>query len=273
MSWTTVSNLDDGFQYGSFDARAAAVMVVEDHDFAEVEKPQREEESGDLPGSEDPNVYVPFRKTEYSTYAAIKYAKTYFNKTNSVFGASDANCQNFASQCVWEGLRADCGGSSTSRTAIPAVSTALVGSNVRNVWCRNQYSTFYNSYYLNWGWDNVNGFMKIIWRSDYTQAGPQGYYWLGVAKASAGDVIMYDKEGSRGVDSGDYDHAMFVTQVTGTYGSRGVSNMFIAANTKPTNSAYMPLAEYSSCSASCYATAHIVDGYYQVAEIEYPPTQ
>lgn len=278
--WTVVSvksnqanELDDGFQYGSFDARAAAVMVVEDHDFAVVEKPQREVESGDLPGSEDPNVYVPFRKTEYSTYAAIKYAKTYFNKTNSVFGASDANCQNFASQCVWEGLRADCGGSSTSRTAIPAVSTALVGSNVRNVWCRNQYSTFYNSYYLNWGWDNVNGFMKIIWRSDYTQAGPQGYYWLGLAKASAGDVIMYDKQGSRNVDSGDYDHAMFVTQVTGTYGSRGVSNMFIAANTNPTNSAYEPLAEYSSCSASCYATAHIVDGYYQVAEIEYPPTQ
>ena len=97
--WTVVSvksnqanELDDGFQYGSFDARAAAVMVVEDHDFAVVEKPQREVESGDLPGSEDPNVYVPFRKTEYSTYAAIKYAKTYFNKTNSVFGASVEDC-------------------------------------------------------------------------------------------------------------------------------------------------------------------------------------
>lgn len=51
---------------------------------------------------------------------------------------------------------------------------------------------------------------------------------------------------------------------TGTSGSRGVSNIYIAANTAPTTSAYMPLAQYCSYSASCFATAHITGGYYRI---------
>ena len=125
--------------------------------------------------------------------------------------------------------------------------------------------TYYgDKYWLNWGWDNVNGFLKIIWLSDHTISGPQGYYWLGLAKACVGDVIIWDTAGTRSVDSGTYDHAMVVTRTTGTVGSRGVSNFCIAANSSSTTSAYMPLAQYCSYSASCFAAAHITGGYYYI---------
>ena len=110
----------------------------------------------------------------------------------------------------------------------------------------------------------VNGFLKIIWLSDHTISGPQGYYWLGLAKACVGDVIIWDTAGTRSVDSGTYDHAMVVTRTTGTVGSRGVSNFCIAANSSSTTSAYMPLSQYCSYSASCFATAHITGGYYYI---------
>lgn len=204
-----------------------------------------------------------YQTTSYSPSAAVRYAAKYYNKTNSLFGASAANCQNFASQCVWAGLLSGCGGSGTSTTAFPAVSTAWTGSDSENVWCRNQYTTYYGgSDWLNWAWDNVNGFMKLIWISDHT--GPQGYYWYGLEKACVGDVIIWDTTGTRSVTDGTFQHAMVVTRATGTYGSRTVSNLCVAANTSPTTSAYMSLAQYGNYSSSCFATAHITGGYYKI---------
>lgn len=247
----------DGFVYDSFDAHAAALAVVGDHDFSTMEKPTNTNNTATTTAT--------YQTTSYSSTAAVNYAKQYYNKTNSLFGASSSNCQNFASQCVWAGLLSGCGASGTSTTAFPAVSTAWTGTNSTNVWCRNQYTTYYgDKYWLNWGWDNVNGFLKIIWLSDHTISGPQGYYWLGLAKACVGDVIIWDTAGTRSVDSGTYDHAMVVTRTTGTVGSRGVSNFCIAANSSSTTSAYMPLAQYCSYSASCFATAHITGGYYYI---------
>ena len=247
----------DGFVYDSFDAHAAALAVVGDHDFSTMEKPTNTNNTATTTAT--------YQTTSYSSTAAVNYAKQYYNKTNSLFGASSSNCQNFASQCVWAGLLSGCGASGTSTTAFPAVSTAWTGTNSTNVWCRNQYTTYYgDKYWLNWGWDNVNGFLKIIWLSDHTISGPQGYYWLGLAKACVGDVIIWDTAGTRSVDSGTYDHAMVVTRTTGTVGSRGVSNFCIAANSSSTTSAYMPLAQYCSYSASCFAAAHITGSYYYI---------
>lgn len=253
----------DGFTYEAFDAHAAAVAAMEDHDFSEVEKEHR-----GIRSNMGVRSIMTYQTTAYSTSNAISYAASHYNSINSLFGGnlntSGNNCQNFASQCVWAGLLSGCGASGTSTTARPAVPTSFVGSNAPNVWCRNQYTTYYSHYTNNWAWDNVNGFIRLIWASDHTQSGPQGYYWFGLAKACAGDVITWDTDGTRDVANGTYDHAMFVTQVTGTYGSRGVSNMFIAANSKPTTSAYLPLVQYCSYSANKFATSHITGGYYNI---------
>ena len=264
-SWRIVSaktslpnEQEEDFTYQAFDAHAAALSAKQDHSFAEAGQPAEAKRSTTSPRAA-------YQTTRYDPVAAVNYAKKYYNKTNSMFGASKANCQNFASQCVWAGLLSGCGSSGTSTTAFPAVSTAWTGSNSENVWCRNQSTTYYGDrYWLNWGWDNVNSFLKLIWISDHTLSGPQGYYWFGLSKACVGDVIIWDTSGARDVNNGTYDHAMVVTRVTGTEGSRGVGNICVAANTNPTTSAYMPLAQYCSYSASCFATAHITGGYYKI---------
>lgn len=268
-SWRIVSattsmpdEQSDGFTYGAFDAHAAATAVKNDRSFTAVEKSVASTQEQ----TAEPDVLTVYKTTAYSSSAAISYAAKYYNKTNSLFGASDANCQNFASQCVWAGLLAGCNNAAgTSTTALPAVSMSYTGSNSKNVWCRNQYTTYYgDKYYLNWAWDNVNGFLKLILISDHSISGPQGYYWYGLANACAGDVISWDTAATRNVDNGDYEHSMFVTKANGTYGSRGVGDLFIAANTNPTTSAYQPLASYTSLSASYFATAHITGGYYKL---------
>ncbi len=109
----------------------------------------------------------------YNTTKAVNYAKSYYNTSNSVFGYTSSNdCQNFASQCVWAGL----GGSGSSSTARPAVSTALVGSSAFNVWCRNQSTTYWQNidWRYDWSWDNVSGFMNLMLNSTSSAEGPYG---------------------------------------------------------------------------------------------------
>lgn len=251
----------DSFAYAAFDAHAAALSAVRSPAVvASVEEPTATTTVA------DPNAVAQFTVTGYSVSSAVSYAAKYYNKTNSLFGANGANCQNFASQCVWAGLLAGCNATGTSITALPAVSTSRNSSSLPTIWCHNQCSTYYSNYNLNWAWDNVNGFLKLIKMSDHTQEGPQGYYWTDLKKASAGDVIAWDTAGKKNLDNADYDHAMFVTKVTGTYGSRTTANIFIAANTKQSATAYMPLPEYGpNIPENCYAMAHITGGNYRLS--------
>lgn len=250
------------FTYAAFDAHAAATAVVR----GTVSTESTETEVSVVAPNDEVSAVAPFSVTGYSVSSAVSYAAKYYNKTNTLFGANDANCQNFASQCVWAGLLAGCNATGTSITALPAVSTSRNSSSLPTIWCHNQYSTAYGNYNLNWAWDNVNGFLKLIQVSDHTQEGPQGYYWTDLKKVSAGDVIAWDTSGRKSLDYADYDHAMFVTKVTGTYGSRTTANIFIAANTDPTDSAYMPLPQYgTNIPESCYAMAHITGGNYRLS--------
>lgn len=196
----------------------------------------------------------PYDLRSYSTQKAIEYAAKWYNATNPVFGASGSNCQNFSSQCIWAGLH---GGNTlpSQSTAWPALSTSSVGTNAPNVWCRNQPTTYYSEFYFNWAWDNVGGFTKLIQTSNAHRLGPIGTVSTGLSNVEAGDEIAYDDEGSPAANT--VDHAMFVTSVTGSKGSRGTANVKIAANTSPTNSAYQSLITYSSFAASYYLTIHI----------------
>jgi hypothetical protein len=196
----------------------------------------------------------------YTVSDAVSYAEEHYDDTsNPVFGFTDGNdCQNFASQCVWAGL----GGSGTNPTARPAVSTGLVGGNAFNVWARNQCTTYYQEYYFNWAWDNVDGFMKLMTASTTSAEGPYGnsYYTNAISSAEAGNVLSVNWYGT--ASEGSMSHAMFITAVTGTAGSRTKDNIKIAAHTSATNSAYQVLSSYTSAPIANFGRSVIWRGYY-----------
>ena len=252
------------FTYDAFDGCAAALAVKNSQDYAV------HVESAELTGASTatPSATPSFTIPGYSRTAAVNYAKQYFNTANSKFTFMDGeNCQNFAAQCVWAGLLSGCGANGSSITAIPAISTSRSGSDAPNLWCHNQCTTYYSHYTNNWMWDNVNGFLRLIYESNYKQEGPQGGYYFGLAQACDGDVIIVDFQGTRSYSTGSYDHAMVVTKATGTAGSRGPANLFVAANTSATTSAYQPLTEYCGYSSEYFGTAHIIEGYYILIEM------
>lgn len=219
-------------------------------------------------GMKDPGASIESLYTwTYNVGVAINYAENYYNSINPLFGQAAEDCQNFASQCVWAGLR---GGyaDAQDRTAIPAVSTSYVGSDAPNVWCRNQSTTYNFSYFGHkWAWDNVCGFAELIERSSSSVIGPFGNTHYGnLLYASEGDVISWDANGSPSGTT--MDHAMFVTSATGTVGYRTKSDLKIAAHNSSTNSAYQTLTSYAppSYTDSYFATSVIGWGYYDVAQ-------
>ena len=207
-------------------------------------------------------------KWTYSTSDAVDYAvspyKDSSNKDN-IFGFTTGNdCQNFASQCVWAGL----GGSGSSTSARPAVSSSVAGSDGPNLWHRNNATTCYESstYWLNWTWDNVRGFANMMVKSTSGKEGPLGntQYSGYFGYANVGNVLSVDWDGNPSRDT--LDHAMFVTEVSGTSGSRTTSQVKVAAHTSPTNSAYETVANYTGMSSSAFARVVINSGYYSTTQ-------
>lgn len=253
--------LETGFSYTPIDvnSRVSAVLTA----------PQEIASEDNL---DDENIAVPaaasLNKWTYSTSDAVDYAVAHYkdNKTgDSIFGfTSGTDCQNFASQCVWAGL----GGSGSSTSARPAVSTAVAGSNGPNVWQRNIATTCYssNTYWLNWTWDNVRGFANMMAVSTSTKEGPYGntQYSGKFGYASVGNVLSVDWDGDPSRDT--LDHAMFVTEVSGTSGSRTTSQVKVAAHTSPTNSAYQTVSSYTGMPASAFARVVINYGYYSTVQ-------
>lgn len=204
-------------------------------------------------------------KWYYSVNDAVDYAAKYVKNYNTVFGFTSGNdCQNFASQCVWAGLG---GENSDGAKALPALSQARVGKSSYNVWCRNQDSSYYSSseYEYNWAWDNVKGFAKLISVNNPSRGeGPFGtmHYTNAINNAEKGNVLYFTNSSSSATLS-NLSHAMFVTSVDGTSGSRTKSNVKIAAHTNPTTSAYQTVAEYcGSYADNRFARANIMCGYY-----------
>ena len=97
--------------------------------------------------------------------------------------------------------------------------------------------------------------------SNFSSEGPYGNTHYGnLDYAAVGSVIAYTT--SSVADNYNLTHAMYVTDVTGNVGSRGVSNIWIAAHNSNTDSAYMPLTEYTSKTEAQFATSVIAGGYY-----------
>lgn len=204
-------------------------------------------------------------KWNYNPSAAAGYASMYYNSVNPTFGEASADCQNFASQCVWAGL----GGTGTSATEIPAVSKSIVGSSAPNVWCHNQSTTYYSNAYYNWAWDNVHGFAKLISTNTSSSIGPYGSFITSgaISSAKVGDVLFANIDQNASATLDNIDHAMVVTAVTGTLGSRTVSDIKVAAHNSSTSSAKENLQIYLGISnANYFARCSISGANYNTAQ-------
>lgn len=260
---TVVSNdqweTEDDFQYAPLDVDGLVAAELEAQQLA-IEAPV-EPELLSTPVSA--NVAARASLDRYGIYdnASLDYAETYWDTTNTLFGASSANCQNFVSQCVWAGFLGSNWSSATSKTARPAVSLSIVESDAKNLWCRNQNTTAYTDYRANWGWDNVVGFATLI---DYnasnttTAEGPFGEIYRGYRNAGVGDVLWFCGSASETASEDNITHAMFVTDVTDKRPGETVtaSDVFIAANTSRSNGAYEPLSTYKPN----YTDKNYIDG-------------
>lgn len=194
----------------------------------------------------------------YSRSDAVEYAEEWYDGVNSVFGEAGDDCQNFASQVLWAGLGAD------STTGPPVVYDSTYGSSYIRLWQHNNYyighTTEATGY--GWHWDNVDGFFWLVNTSTSQVEGPYGSVYFNLNYATEGDVIAVDWS-STSPSIGTLDHAMVVTDVTGSFGSRDTDDIFIAAHNNQTTSAYQSLDDYTGyMSESHFATAHITGGYY-----------
>lgn len=88
----------------------------------------------------------------------------------------------------------------------------------------------------------------------------------GLAYAEPGDVIAIDKGGFP--QNGNFEHAMVVTEVTGTSGSRTVANIKVCAHNPYGTLVNQPLVDYLPPYAAnkYYSTCRISGGYYSVTQ-------
>ncbi len=256
---------DDKFEYTPIDVEGAVKAQLAKPELKSFTSTTDEKEKHKADSQASPTSKM--HRWKYDTAAAVAYAKKHYNDTNDkIFGYSGGeggNCQNFASQCVWAGL----GGSGTEKTALPAVPRSRVNLPAFNVWCAGHSTdNFYDYYEFNWPWDNVCGFSKLMVKSTTTAEGPFGNtsYQKGIENAAVGNVLVADWNGAPSEKT--LDHAMFVTQVSGTAGSRDKTNVKIAAHTSHTNSAFQTVASYTQAQTKCFGRAVIYSGYYKVEQ-------
>jgi hypothetical protein len=159
--------------------------------------------------------------TNYRTYnkeSAARYAYTYTtsgsaNQTsyyNLLFNSYNADCQNFASQCVWAGFGGDNTSSSISGTLIPMDN---VGT---NRWYANPAATY-------WAWTACSYFRNYISSSSSssdTRMLADIYDIAGNVNSFSG-LPIYPAELIGSVmhvygSNGAYDHAIIITNVTGS---------------------------------------------------------
>lgn len=246
---------NDSFNYNAIDVGKSVTAVLQPSVIA----------IGDNADFEKELAATSLYKWSYNTDVAAKYAKQYCS-ANSESDANELfpfitgnNCQNFASQCVWAGLIGDLSiaNNMTLNTVMPAVSIELAGDEYKtNIWCYGQSSKTLGGV----SWYRVTRFAMMMKKSTTTTIGPFGNTIYGNLKyADKGSVISINWDGAASEDS--MDHAMFVTEATGTAGQRSKANLKYAANTKPTNTAYEPLSNLQYPDSN-FATSVISCGYY-----------
>ncbi len=282
--------LEDGFSYQLMDVDAAVKQAVsssvELENISMYENTKLREEAQ---RTENTTLY----KWEYDVEAAVSYAAAHFakNTNNNDFGYNyyyedtdgdgieeqyEANCQNFASQCVWAGL----GGTDGTAYGYPMVNGTNGGLDSR-IWRHGYYfnqpaSTPTNEIMdsrMLWTWDNVKGFANYINTSSIYKKGPYGWLHLGTLHyAEAGDIIWFSARNTTPTISEiacNFEHAMFVTGVDETVPGiqRTQYDIVIAAHSNHTNSAQLPLWQYvANRPDSNFAVARIRGAHYDTPQ-------
>ena len=157
---------------------------------------------------------------EYNRSAAAQYALDYSASSdgtdayNSKFPHFDAYCQNFVSQCVWFGL----GGTNTT-TAISNKNKPMMTTTGRGWFCTKSGHSA--------SWTVVGDFRNYVVPEADGEDGIYGVRYLKgkIANAQKGDVVQICDS------NGTWYHSYIISSVTGTYGSRTLSNINICAHT------------------------------------------
>ena len=157
---------------------------------------------------------------EYNRSAAAQYALDYSASSdgtdayNSKFPHFDADCQNFVSQCVWFGL----GGTNTT-TAISNKNKPMMTTTGREWFCTKSGHSA--------SWTVVGDFRNYVVSEANGEDGIYGVRYLKgkIANAQKGDVVQICDS------NGTWYHSYIISSVTGTYGSRTLSNINICAHT------------------------------------------
>jgi hypothetical protein len=172
----------------------------------------------------NPNLTTQWTNISYNRSSASSYAYCYSLSTsdpnstqgyNPRFEAYIGNdCQNFASQCVWYGF-----GGIDEQYYIENKIFPMVASGNR-AWYQTSTSTP-----SNWFWTGVDYFDDYIANGGYGIEGPYGWKNnYNVDYAEIGDIIQI-------YSGGEWGHTYYVYNVSGTYGSRSTSDIWICAHT------------------------------------------
>lgn len=169
------------------------------------------------------NVSALLWTASYDRSRASSYATTYATSYNGNFNSWSSDCQNFGSQCVWYGF-----GGTNTLAAIQNKSKPMVPSpaNTAEQWWQN--GTLGGTDPA-WHWTGVVAFRDHIydWAKSY---GVFGSITTGsVANTEKGDIIQIKNS------SGTWYHTYIVDYVSGTYGSRTSSNIWVCAHTTNRN--------------------------------------
>ena len=270
QSFTTTDPCEsqEGFIYSPFDyeKRVNGILSSSKPSLSAAKQERRGWKSSDGNGTR--TLY----KWDYDAAAAVAYATAHYNDTSSTYFTynTSVNCQNFASQCVWAGL----GGDTSNLTAYPAIYDSIYGSTNDRLWQNGNYYSNSTIYYnMQWAWDNVCGFARLIHDSNIYVEGPYGWLHFNTLNyADVGDVIWIEYEGDPYYTSTyvNLDHAMVVLEVSGAGYSRDISDITrVAAHTlhsyaNESLSAYLTrlIPQDSDVSSTYFAVARIRGGHY-----------
>lgn len=160
---------------------------------------------------------------EYNRADAAAYALKYSDSTHTSSATSAYNskfpqfapsdCQNFVSQCVWAGL----GGDNTAATI--SKKKPMITTTGRAWYCTSSGHTS--------SWTVVGTFRDYIAKEADNEEGIYGIRYAkgNIEKAQKGDVVQICDS------SGTWYHSYIISSVTGTYGSRTLSDIKICAHT------------------------------------------
>lgn len=166
------------------------------------------------PAEDDAEQYV-----QFSGYLSASYAYTYGGSNRHPrfydFSNSGGDCQNFASQCIWAGLRGQ--NSSIATCGLPMIDEMTADLSDR-AWYVTPTGAHSNS------WTVVSSFYNYVNNGGSYILGLCGTIYSGVAYAEPGDVIQIR-------DNSGYYHSYVVTRVTGEAGSRDRTDIYISSHT------------------------------------------